>query len=123
MKNSRIFGSALAASLGLACVAATAAPIKIAVIESLSGPQAATGLIYRNAARYGIEKINAAGGWNGEPLQLVEYDNQGGPTGAADKLKAAIADGVQMVIQGASSAIAGQISDDVRKHNMRNPGK
>jgi branched-chain amino acid transport system substrate-binding protein len=102
---------------------ATAAPIKIAVIESLSGPQAATGLIYRNAARYGVEKINAAGGWNGEPLQLVEYDNQGGPTGAADKLKAAIADGVQMVIQGASSAIAGQISDDVRKHNMRNPGK
>ncbi|WPB57360.1 branched-chain amino acid ABC transporter substrate-binding protein [Xylophilus sp. GOD-11R] len=114
---------AIGLSLGLAAGAACAAPIKIAVIESLSGPQAATGLIYRNAARYGVEKINAAGGWNGEPLQLVEYDNQGGPTGAADKLKAAIADGVQMVVQGASSAIAGQITDDIRKHNMRNPGK
>lgn len=123
MKNSRIVGSALAVSLCFAGAAASAAPIKIAVIESLSGPQAATGLMYRNAVRYGVEKINAAGGWNGEPLQLVEYDNQGGPTGAADKLKAAIADGVQMVVQGASSAIAGQISDDVRKHNMRNPGK
>lgn len=123
MKNSRIVGSALAVSLCFAGAAASAAPIKIAVIESLSGPQAATGLMYRNAVRYGVEKINAAGGWNGEPLQLVEYDNQGGPTGAADKLKAAIADGVQMVVQGASSAIAGQITDDVRKHNMRNPGK
>jgi len=123
MKNSRIVGSALAVSLCFAGAAASAAPIKIAVIESLSGPQAATGLMYRNAVRYGVEKINAAGGWNGEPLQLIEYDNQGGPTGAADKLKAAIADGVQMVVQGASSAIAGQISDDVRKHNMRNPGK
>ncbi|APW38624.1 branched-chain amino acid ABC transporter substrate-binding protein [Rhodoferax koreense] len=123
MKKTATFGSALVASLGLACSAAMAAPIKIAVIESLSGPQAATGLIYRNAVRYGVEKINAAGGWNGEPLQLVEYDNQGGPTGAADKLKAAIADGVQMVVQGASSAIAGQITDDIRKYNMRNPGK
>lgn len=123
MKTCSTLSSSLAVSLSLASSIAAAAPIKIAVIESLSGPQAATGLIYRNAVRYGVEKINAAGGWNGEPLQLVEYDNQGGPTGAADKLKAAIADGVQMVVQGASSAIAGQITDDVRKYNMRNPGK
>ena len=123
MKTCSTLSTSLAVSLCLASSVAAAAPIKIAVIESLSGPQAATGLIYRNAVRYGVEKINAAGGWNGEPLQLVEYDNQGGPTGAADKLKAAIADGVQMVVQGASSAIAGQITDDVRKYNMRNPGK
>ena len=123
MKTCSTLSASLAVSLCLASSVAAAAPIKIAVIESLSGPQAATGLIYRNAVRYGVEKINAAGGWNGEPLQLVEYDNQGGPTGAADKLKAAIADGVQMVVQGASSAIAGQITDDVRKYNMRNPGK
>jgi len=113
----------LVPALCLASAAAVAAPIKIAVIESLSGPQAPTGLIYRNAARYGVDKINAAGGWNGEQIQLAEYDNQGGPTGAADKLKAAIADGVQIVIQGASSAVAGQITEDVRKHNLRNPGK
>ena len=67
--------------------------------------------------------MNAAGGWNGEPVQLLEYDNQGGPAGASDKLKAAIADGVQIVVQGASSAIGGQITEDVRKHNLRNPGK
>lgn len=122
MKNSSILSSSFAVSLCLASSVAAAAPIKIAVIESLSGPQAATGLIYRNANRYGVEKINAGGEWNGEPLQLVEYDNQDGPTGAADKVKAAIADGVQMIVQGASSAIAGQISEDVRKHNLRNPG-
>lgn len=28
-----------------------------------------------------------------------------------------------MVVQGASSAVAGQITEDVRKHNLRNPGK
>lgn len=102
---------------------AQAAPVKVAVLETLSGPQASTGLAYRAAVRYAIDKLNAEGGWNGQPVQLMEYDNQGGPAGAADKLKAAIADGVQIVVQGGSSAIGGQITEDVRKHNLRNPGK
>jgi branched-chain amino acid transport system substrate-binding protein len=101
---------------------AQAAPVKIAVLETLSGPQASTGLAYRAAVRYAIDKLNAAGGWNGQPVQLLEYDNQGGPAGASDKLKAAAADGVQIVVQGGSSAIGGQITEDVRKHNLRNPG-
>lgn len=110
-------------ALCLGTTMAFAAPVKIGLLETLSGPQASSGLAYRAAARYAIEKMNASGGWNGEPVQLLEYDNQGGPTGAADKLKAAIADGVQMVLQGASSAVGGQITEDVRKHNLRNPGK
>ena len=102
---------------------AQAAPLKIGLLETLSGPQASSGQAYRAGVRYAIDKLNAAGGWNGEPVQLVEYDNQGGPAGASDKLKAAIADGVQIVVQGASSAIGGQLTEDVRKHNLRNPGK
>jgi len=102
---------------------ASAASVKIALVETLSGPQASTGMTYRDAARYEINKLNAGGGWNGEPIKLLEYDNQGTPAGAAEKLKAAIADGAQMVIQGASSAIAGQLSEDIRKYDIRNPGK
>jgi branched-chain amino acid transport system substrate-binding protein len=113
--------TALAASL--ACGGALADPVRIGLIETLSGPQAASGLMYRAATRYAIDRMNADGGWNGQPVQLLEYDNQGGPTGAADKLKAAVADGVQLVVQGASSAVGGQITEDVRKHNLRNPGK
>ena len=112
----------LSAALLVASLA-QAASVKVGLLETLSGPQASTGQTYRAGVRYGIERLNAAGGWNGEPLQLVEYDNQGGPAGASDKLKAAIADGVQIVVQGSSSAIAGQITEDVRKHNLRNPGK
>jgi branched-chain amino acid transport system substrate-binding protein len=115
-------GAAVAALL-LCSGAAMAAPVKIGVLETLSGPQASSGQAYRSAIRYAVDKLNAAGGWNGEPVQLLEYDNQGGPTGASDKLKAAIADGVQIVVQGASSAIGGQITEDVRKHNLRNPGR
>jgi branched-chain amino acid transport system substrate-binding protein len=107
----------------LLCSAAAAAPVKIGVLETLSGPQASSGQAYRSAVRYAVDRINADGGWNGEPVQLLEYDNQGGPAGAADKLKAAAADGVHLIVQGASSAIGGQITEDVRKHNLRNPGK
>ncbi|MFC7517859.1 branched-chain amino acid ABC transporter substrate-binding protein [Herbaspirillum sp. GCM10030257] len=115
--------SVAAAALCFISGYAVAAPVKIALIETLSGPQAASGLLYRAAVRYAVEKMNTDGGWNGEPVQLLEYDNQGGPASAADKLKAAVADGAQIVVQGASSAVGGQISEDVRKHNVRNPGK
>jgi len=115
--------AALTATTVLGALPAAAAPVKIGLVETLSGPQASTGQAYRAAVRYTIDQINAAGGWNGEPVQLLEYDNQGGPAGAADKLKAAAADGVSIVVQGASSAIGGQITEDVRKYNLRNPGK
>jgi branched-chain amino acid transport system substrate-binding protein len=118
------FRSLVAVSAAVLCSGlAQAAPVKIGVLETLSGPQAATGQAYRAAIRYAVDKMNASGGWNSQPVQLMEYDNQGGPAGASDKLKAAIADGVQIVVQGGSSAIGGQITEDVRKYNLRNPGK
>lgn len=100
-----------------------AAPLKIALVETLSGPQASTGLLYRTAVKFELDKINQAGGWNGEAIEIMEYDNQGGPAGASDKVKAAIADGADIIIQGSSSAVSGQITEDIRKHNIRNRGK
>jgi len=102
---------------------AHAAPLKIAMIEALSGPAAQTGVAFTEGMRWGVEKINAAGGFNGESVQLLEYDNQGGPVGAADKLKNAIADGARIVSSASSSAVAAQLSEDIRKYNLRNPGK
>lgn len=104
-------------------VPAQAEPLKIGIIESLTGSQTSTGRLYSTAVNYGVDIINSQGGFNGEPIQVVEYDNAGGATGAADKFRQAIADGVDIVIQGASSAVAGQVTEDVRKHNLRNPGK
>jgi branched-chain amino acid transport system substrate-binding protein len=115
--------AALAAAAALACAATQAAPLKIALVETLSGPASPTGQLFRMSLRYSLDIINTSGGWNGVPVQLMEYDNQGGPAGAADKVKAAIADGAHMIVQGAASSVAGQITEDVRKHNLRNPGK
>lgn len=110
-------------ALTVAAGPAHGAPLKIAIIDSFSGPQASTGQAYRAATRYAIDRINEDGGWNAEPIQLLEYDNQGTPAGAADKLKTAIAEGAQMVAHGGGSAIGAQLTEDIRKHNLRNPGK
>lgn len=114
---------ALAAIGSLCGFAAQAEPLKIGIIESLSGAQTSTGRLFVASAAYIIDEINAQGGFNGEAIELIEYDNSGGAQGASDKFKQAVADGVHIVLQGASSAIAGQITEDVRKHNLRNPGE
>ncbi|MGX1098520.1 branched-chain amino acid ABC transporter substrate-binding protein [Amorphus sp. MBR-141] len=118
---------AIAVALASACVLGAtplkAEPLKIGIIESLSGSQTSTGRMFSAGVQYSIDQLNAAGGFNGEPVEVIEYDNAGGPTEAADKFRQAVADGVDIVFQGASSAIAGQITEDVRKHNLRNPGK
>lgn len=118
------FGVAgLCGMLAGAAAQAQGQAIKVGIVESLSGPQAASGQSIRTAVRYGIDRINAGGGWQGRKLELIEYDNQGTAAGAADKVRTAIAEGVQIFLHGASSAIGGQITEDVRKHNLRNPGK
>lgn len=122
MKNLSVLALVAAGSLGFMGVQATAEPLKIAIIESLSGAQTSTGRLFATAVQYGVQKMNDAGGFNGEPVKVIEYDNAGGATEAADKFRQAAADGAQVIIQGGSSAIAGQLTEDVRKHNIRNPG-
>lgn len=112
-----------AALLSALATASQAEPLKIAMIEALSGPTAQTGIAFNEGLRYGVMKLNEAGGFNGEKVQLVEYDNLGGPSGASEKLRAAIADGVRIVTSAGSSAAAAQLSEDIRKYNLRNPGK
>ncbi|WP_226552888.1 branched-chain amino acid ABC transporter substrate-binding protein [Celeribacter naphthalenivorans] len=115
-------GTAAMALVMGAATAAQAEPLKIALVETLSGPQASTGLLYRDAVKYQIGKINEAGGFGGEPIELLEFDNQGGPVGAADRVRAAISEGATVILQGSSSAVAGQVTEDVRKYNLRNAG-
>lgn len=118
-----IFKFAVAASfLGLAG-SLSAEPLKVAIIDAFTGPVAIIAKPFAEGTRYAVKKLNAAGGFNGQPIQLLEYDNQSSPAVAADKLKAAIADGAKIISQTSSSAIGAQITEDVRKYNERNPGK
>jgi branched-chain amino acid transport system substrate-binding protein len=64
-------------------------PIKIGLIQPLSGPIAAAGSYITNAAKIAVERINAKGGVLGRPLELVIEDNKSDPAetrNAAEKL-------------------------------------
>lgn len=115
--------TALAVAAALSAPAVQAEPLKIAVIESLSGSQTSTGRLYLTATQFMVDRINKAGGFNGEPIQVESYDNGGNTTGAATQFRQAVADGAHIVLQGSSSAVAGQVTEDVRKHNIRNKGE
>lgn len=117
-------GLAVVASvLMLTSVAQAGDPLKIGLIETLSGPSAATGLARKKSTQFAIDKLNQAGGFNGEKIVLVEYNSGGTPAGAVSKFQQAAAEGVNIVVQGSSSAIASALTVAVRDHNRANPGK
>jgi branched-chain amino acid transport system substrate-binding protein len=55
---------------------ATGEPIKIGLSNSLTGTGAAPAASFGNGVKLQIETVNASGGINGRPLQLIEYDDK-----------------------------------------------
>ena len=111
--------------LSATTTSAQGAPIKLALIESLSGSFANTGeAVFRNLL-WATERVNARGGvklpGGARPLQLLRYDSKGSNEEALSALRAAIDDGVHFVLQGNSSATAAALLDAIDKHNSRNP--
>lgn len=107
-----------------------AKPIKLALIESLSGPFANTGeAVFRNLY-WALERVNARGGvplpgsvGGPRPLALERYDSKGQNEEALSALRAAIDDGAQVILQGNSSATAAVLIEAINKHNEREPHK
>jgi branched-chain amino acid transport system substrate-binding protein len=106
----------------LAPGATPADPIRIAYVDPLSGPFAATGENGLNQFRFAADQINRAGGVLARQLEIVPFDNKVSPQESLIQLKKVIGDGIQFVVQGNSSGVAHAISDAVLKHNERNPG-
>lgn len=122
-----VLALAAAAALIPAAHAQTPAPIRLALIESLSGPFANTGeAVIRNIV-WAIERVNARGGvktaQGQRQLSLLRYDSKGQNEEALSALRAAIDGGAQVILQGNSSAQALVLIDAINKHNEREPGK
>jgi branched-chain amino acid transport system substrate-binding protein len=102
-------------------------PIRLAMIEGLSGPFANTGeAVFRNLF-WAIERVNARGGVKlpGGPrlLALERFDSKGQNEEALSALRSAIDSGIQVVFQGNSSATAAALIDAINKHNERDPAR
>ena len=113
-----------------AAAVAQAKPVKVALIESLSGAFSNTGeAVYRNVY-WAMERVNARGGvqlpassGGPRPLALERYDSKGQNEEALSALRAAIDDGAQVILQGNSSATAAVLIEAINKHNEREPNK
>ena len=102
-------------------------PIKIAMIETLSGPFANTGEAVARNLIWGLERINSRGGVklaaSRRLLSLERFDNKGQIEESLSALRSAIDEGAQFIVQGNSSAIAASLIDAINKHNEREPGR
>ena len=117
-----VIGAATLAALAWAAPSAMSADaIRVAYIDPLSGPFAATGENGLNQFRLAAERINRTGGVLGRKFEIVPFDNKVSPQEALIQLKKVIGDGIPFVVQGNSSGVAHAISDAVLKHNERNP--
>lgn len=108
-------------------VASAAAPIRIGMIEGLSGPFANTGeAVYRNLV-WATERVNARGGvklpGGNRPLVIERFDSKGQTEEALSALRSAIDRDITVVTQGNSSAAASGLIDAINKHNEREPSR
>ncbi|MBL8386869.1 MAG: branched-chain amino acid ABC transporter substrate-binding protein [Hydrogenophaga sp.] len=121
--------SLVLASLSVVAPAAMAQPepIRIGMIEGLSGSFANTGeAVWRNLV-WATERVNARGGvklpGGSRPLEIVRFDSKGQTEEALSSLRAAVDKGITIVTQGNSSAAAAGLIDAINKHNERDPAR
>lgn len=107
----------------VAALAASHSTIKVAFIDPLSGPFAATGTNGLHQFEYAAEAlINATGGvLGGQKMEIVAFDNKISAKESLIQLQVAIDQGIRFIAQGNSSGVANAITDAVKKHNKRNP--
>ena len=100
--KSKLLGAAI--SVGLMAAPAFAENVKIGFNVPLTGFAAADGESALNGAQLAVEQVNAAGGINGDMLELVVYDDQASPKEAVPIAQKLIEkDGVVAAVSGSYS--------------------
>jgi branched-chain amino acid transport system substrate-binding protein len=113
-----------AAALATTSAAAqTAAPLRIAFIEGLSGAFANAGeAVWRNLL-WAAERVNQRGGVRvgglSRALEIVRFDSEGQTEKALALLRAVIDQGITFVAQGNSSSTAAALIEAIDRHNGR----
>jgi branched-chain amino acid transport system substrate-binding protein len=100
-------------------------PIKLALVEGLSGGNANGGeAVFRNIV-WAVERVNRRGGvrtaQGTRTLELVRYDSKGQIEEAIAAMRSAIDDGARFILQGNSSAVTAALIEAINKHNEREP--
>ncbi|MGO4329198.1 branched-chain amino acid ABC transporter substrate-binding protein [Cupriavidus sp. 2TAF22] len=110
----------------LALVAAGAGaqePIRLGMIEGLSGPFANAGDAVVRNLRIAIDRVNARGGvktaQGARPFELVTFDSKGNVDESLIQFRGLVDRRIPFVLQGNSSSVAGALVGAVNRHNAR----
>ncbi|RJG01098.1 branched-chain amino acid ABC transporter substrate-binding protein [Noviherbaspirillum sedimenti] len=123
MLTKRAIIAAVSLTAALASPATLAEPVRIAFIESLSGPFAPVGQNLLRSWQSMAELANREK-WAGQhTLEVAGFDNKGSPQETLNQLHAVVEQGYRYIAQGSSSAVGLALIDAINKHNQRNPGK
>ncbi|NKI97445.1 branched-chain amino acid ABC transporter substrate-binding protein [Rhizobacter sp. SG703] len=102
-------------------------PVRVALIEGLSGSFANAGEAVSRNLLWAVERVNQRGGVSlpdgRHPLELVRFDSKGSNEEALSLLRAAIDQKIGFVMQGNSSATAAVLIDALNKQNQREPSR
>jgi branched-chain amino acid transport system substrate-binding protein len=94
-------------------------PVVFGIIDPLSGPFKDVGTEGLWALEYAVDQINSKGGLLGHSVKLMKYDNQFRPDVAVRLArKAALEDGVKVLFQQSSSAVALALSKIAPELNL-----
>jgi len=107
----------VASICGAAAPAQEKEPIPIAMLVPITGASATEGSYFIKAADLAVEQINAAGGVNGQPINLIKIDNQSSNPGALNALNKAVnEDKVFAILGPVKSTQILAISDAVKEY-------
>lgn len=106
---------------GTACLEQRPAPIepiKVGVVNPISGALSSLGPSWENAARLAAEQVNAGGGlFDGRPLELVFKDSGTDRAVAVEAAKALVDEGVVSIVGPATSGESGAVLEQVALPN------
>ncbi len=100
-------------------------PVRIAFMDPLSGAFASIGNSGLKQIQFAADYFyNSKGGiLGGRMLEIVPLDNKQSPTETQLQFRRAISEGLQIIFQGNSSAVANALGSAISRHNRRNPGQ
>lgn len=85
--------------------AASGAPIKVAAVLSRTGTFGSLGSDIAKALELEVDRVNATGGVNGRPIQLISYDDQSKPDEAIALLKKAVREDKVVALVGPAPSV------------------
>jgi branched-chain amino acid transport system substrate-binding protein len=123
--NNIFKGLHVCALLSLGSISQAQEPVRIAFMDPLSGTFASIGTSGLKQIQFAADYLfNSRGGiLGGRMIEIVALDNKQSPTDTQLQFRRAVSDGLQIIFQGNSSAVANTLSTTISRFNRRNPGK